>query len=141
MFEALVCVQEQQVGIDTLRKKLIVFILTLSWRERIEQNRDSSLSLFCRCFARVIIFVVELVSLVPYQIDNRNVCLTCNPLYKNSSTARFRRLLLPAMLVRHWSRRTDTGHERIVLTRRLQLPLNPVVGQDPLLLAFQAEVG
>ena len=45
------------------------------------------------------------------------------------------------MLVHHWSRRTDTGYERIVFTRRLQLLLNPVVGQDPLLLAFQAEVG
>ena len=90
-------------------------------------GRLQNLCILSICSERA--FVQQTVSLVPYQTDHRNVCLTCNPLYKNSSTARLRRLLLPAMLLHHWSRRTDTGYERIVLTRRLQLLLNPVVGQ------------
>ena len=80
MFQALACSQEQQVGIDTSKKNLIVSIPTLRWRERIDQNRDG-IVLFCRCAVRASIDLVELVSLVPYQIVHHNVCLTYNPLY------------------------------------------------------------
>ena len=85
MFQALVCNQEQQVGIDTSKKNLIVSIPTLRWRERIEQNRDG-IVLFCRCAVRARIYVVELVSLVPYQIVHHNVCLSYNLLYTSYFT-------------------------------------------------------
>ena len=85
MFQALVCNQEQQVGIDTSKKNLIVSIPTLRWRERIDQNRDG-IVLFCRCAVRARIDVVELVSLVPYQIFHHNVCLAYNLLYTSYFT-------------------------------------------------------
>ena len=58
-----------------VQKNLIVSIPTLRWRERIDQNRDG-IVLFCRCAVRASIDLVELVSLVPYQIVHHNVCLT-----------------------------------------------------------------
>ena len=85
MFQALVCNQEQQVGIDMSKKNLIVSIPTLRWRERIDQNRDG-IVLFCRCAVRASIDLVELVSLVPYQIVHHNVCLTYNLLYTSYFT-------------------------------------------------------
>ena len=67
------------------KKNLTVSIPTLRWRERIEQNRDG-IVLFCRCAVRARIYVVELVSLVPYQIVHHNVCLTYNLLYTSYFT-------------------------------------------------------